>query len=142
MNFEKNSLISLERLSTNPTISKCSSAVGSLFCEYWNALSIEPTNSPTKNPHRKSPTFWQFHMSPTDGDTPAALYASKVELSEGIRLNNLSIIEVEDLLYELFENEKIESSVFQKHFDIIFDMKKEDYPDLDILKKIYKELKT
>lgn len=72
----------------------------------------------------------------------AALYASKVELSEGIRLNNLSIIEVEDLLYELFENEKIESSVFQKHFDIIFDMKKEDYPDLDILKKIYKELKT
>ena len=59
-----------------------------------------------------------------------------------VKSNNPSLIEVEDLLFELFENETIESSVFQKHFDIIFEMKKENNPDLDILNEIYKELKT
>ena len=59
-----------------------------------------------------------------------------------VKSNNPSLIEVENLLFELFENEKIESSVFQKHFDIIFEMKKENNVDLDILKEIYKELKT
>ena len=73
-------------------------------------------------------------------------YFPTIDFSTEIELNaisnKLSLVEVEDLLFELFENEKIESSVFQKHFDIIFEMKKENNPDLDILNKIYKELKT
>jgi hypothetical protein len=40
------------------------------------------------------------------------------------------------------ENDKIESSVFEKHYDILFDLKKENHPNLDILNEIYKELKT
>jgi molecular chaperone DnaK len=59
-----------------------------------------------------------------------------------IKSNNPSLIEVEDLLFELLENDKIESSVFEKHYDILFDMKKENHPNLDILNEIYKELKT
>ena len=72
----------------------------------------------------------------------SSLYASKIEIHEGVRLNNLSIIEVENFLFELLENEKIERSDFQTHYDIIFDMKKEDCSDLETLKKIYKELKA
>ena len=59
-----------------------------------------------------------------------------------IKSNNPSLIEVEDLLFELLENDKIESSVFEKHYDILFDLKKENHPNLDILNEIYKELKT
>ncbi|MDC9721606.1 MAG: Hsp70 family protein [Urechidicola sp.] len=71
---------------------------------------------------------------------PAIDFSMEIELY--IISNKLSLVEVEDLLFELFENEKIESSVFQKHFDIIFEMKKENNPDLDMLNEIYKELKT
>jgi len=56
--------------------------------------------------------------------------------------NTPSILEVEDLLFELFENEKINRSVFEKYFDIIFDMKREPSPDYEVLSKIYTELKT
>ncbi|MDA9968339.1 Hsp70 family protein, partial [Salibacteraceae bacterium] len=71
---------------------------------------------------------------------PAIDFSTEIELNA--ISNKLSLVEVEDLLFELFENEKIESSVFQKHFDIIFEMKKENNPDLDILNNIYNELKT
>ena len=66
----KKAAIWSECFSTIPTISICSSALGSLLWYTWNALNAEPTISPTKKPHKKSPVFSHFPITvKVDGKT-------------------------------------------------------------------------
>jgi len=52
------------------------------------------------------------------------------------------IEKVENLLFDLLEKEIIEANVFEKHFDVIFEMKKNDLIDYEVLNQIEKELET
>ena len=52
------------------------------------------------------------------------------------------IEKVENLLFDLLEKEIIEANLFEKHFDVIFEMKKNDLIDYEVLNQIEKELET
>jgi len=51
-------------------------------------------------------------------------------------------VKVEDLLYKYLENQKIDESTFQTHYDVIYNMKKNKDFDEEVLKKIYIEIKS
>ena len=73
----------------------------------------------------------------------AALYASRVNFFNNNTSNKSFLIEIEDLLFKLLEEGKIDTVAFQKYFDVIFDIKKMNLlPDKKILNKIYKELEN
>jgi len=69
---------------------------------------------------------------------PSIDFSTEVNVQS--QYNSISLEKVEDLLFELTENEIISSSEFQNYFEQLSKLKKN--PDIDTLRIIFTQLKT
>ncbi|MCK9450283.1 MAG: Hsp70 family protein [Bacteroidales bacterium] len=113
-----------------------------IFNEHFTDVIISGADLPCLLPEN-SDVDLTISVDRSEKITATAYFPSidfSVDLNIRTKHNSISISQVEDLLFELTENEVLSSNEFQKYFEQLSDLKKR--PDIDALYCINTELKN